>query len=276
MDFGKFPPRLSDEETLALAREIQTTSPGLARDEARNRLAEGNMGLVVEAAKHFVRPESGIDIGEMIAAGNLGLVEAAGRYDPDAHKGIRFSTYAGFWIRRRILLLFHNLPLVHIANYQWESDEIAAKRVRQSPESQRRAEVAREQAQEAMKDCFSLSQNHQTDSYDGDWNESDAREPADKHVSPGQTASDTAEGIEAIAQLLFLLSPIEAFIINARFGLDRSDPQTCQSIGEAIGLSRERVRQIQVAALNVMRLELAKDPNHPGFHGLLNPPPETT
>lgn len=274
MDFGRFPPRLSEAETLALARVIQSTPPGPERIAARNKLVEGNLALVTAAATSYMKRRR-IESEDIVAAGNFALIKAADKYDPDTHDGIKFSTYATSSICNEIAKLFRELPIVHISRQQWETDEKAAARVYVNSGDAREAVVSREHAMIARKDYLSLGADNRSGFIAFELH-GDAGEPIDSHSSQSQTASDTLEGIEAMSKLMLLLSPIQEFIINARFGLDRSEPQTLRAIAADLGMTKERIRQIQQAAIAVMRQELAKDPNHPGFHGLLSPTDEKT
>ncbi len=197
-------------------------------EEAR-RLVEEHLGFVIKVASLYRR--CGIPFEDLVAEGRLGLVEAARRFDPA--KGCQFATYAGWWVRKSILqMISTGGRVVHVPEYQME-------RRRRAREQGRRDEVHREisldapvrqDGRERMADCL---------------RDAGSRDPE-------QTLLDR-ERRDRLARALRHLRSHELLVLERRFGLHAEEPETLDMIGRVVGLSRERVRQIEGEGLERLR-----------------------
>jgi len=265
-------PLLSAEEELALSRSV------VAGDfAARQKMIVSNLRLVVSIAKHY--QNRGVPIADLIEEGNLGLIHALEKFDPE--RGFRFSTYATWWIRqniersimnqsRTIRLPVHvvkELNIVLRALRQLEADgaQTTSRRAgRNGGQSSGSAEeVARliDKPVEEVRQILSLNEN--TTSLDAplgidpELSVADAvaadlsRDPENnfQHAETGQQVS------EWVAQL----SSKQRYVLERRYGLNGCDTMTLEQLAIDLDLTRERVRQIQVEALSKLRRKFVRD-----------------
>ncbi len=240
---------LTGDEEKSLARKIQKGDQA-----ARELMIKANLRLVVSIAKNYV--DRGLSLMDLIEEGNLGLLKAVERFNPDA--GCRFSTYATWWIKQSIKrALIDTVKTVRIPSYmveiisKWKNtaSNLSIKLGRQ-PTIEEIAEVMEIPLENLgiIKTAIRASNSSsQTISLENMWTLSEILE--DKNVKqPHQILVDDSE-TELIEKLLGLIEVRDARILRMRYGLENGDPMTLKEIGERVNLSRERVRQIENEAL---------------------------
>lgn len=240
---------LTGDDEKSLARKIQKGDQA-----ARELMIKANLRLVVSIAKNYV--DRGLSLMDLIEEGNLGLLKAVERFNPDA--GCRFSTYATWWIKQSIKrALIDTVKTVRIPSYmveiisKWKNtaSNLSIKLGRQ-PTIEEIAEVMEIPLENLgiIKTAIRASNSSsQTISLENMWTLSEILE--DKNVKqPLQILVDDSE-TELIEKLLGLIEVRDARILRMRYGLENGDPMTLKEIGERVSLSRERVRQIENEAL---------------------------
>lgn len=232
-------------------------------EEARQILIQSNLRLVVSIAKKFRR--RGLPLIDLIEEGNIGLIEAVERFDPD--RGNRFSTYATWWIERCIRrALSNNARTVRIPAYMFEL-VAHAKRTAMKLEDELDRHPTMEEVAEKMDikperaKLLRKAMNGRTTSLSapvsGGSNEGDFTtlgnmlEDRDS-PHPDEAVLDEME-LETLHELIDSIDEREARILQLRFGLNSDSPQTLSEVGEAVGLSRERVRQLEIQAIKRLR-----------------------
>ena len=261
----------SDDALKLYLREIQKTKLLSADEEkelaaridlgdkaARDRMIVSNLRLVVKNAKHYLN--RGLPFLDLIEEGNVGLIKAVDRFK--LSKECRFSTYATWWIRQSIERALSNqsrtirLP-VHV------SDDIS-KMIRMTHQLMRKlnreptvTELAEgldadpdylRRLMVLLKKTYSIEQPMGEES---DYFLLDAIEDGSA-VSPEDLIEDLNR-FELVLGWIETLSKVERKILTLRFGLDDHDPQTLDAVGKSFGLTRERIRQIEVKALGKLR-----------------------
>lgn len=227
-------------------------------DRARNQFIEANLRLVVSVAKRYRRP--GVELLDLVQAGNIGLLHAVERFD--WRLGNRFSTYAIWWIRQAITRDLATtartirLP-VHLRD-QVVTLARARDRLRvelgHEPDIEEVATdvgITEDRARELLAladDTVSLSLPV------GDTDESELGDllPDSDVVDPAEEAATRSERRQ-VRHLLERLSDHEATVLRLRFGLDESQPRSLEDVGRELGITRERVRQIEERALARLR-----------------------
>jgi len=251
-DISRFPQLTPDEEK-DLGRRVQ------AGDEAAfQKLIEANLRFVVAMAKKYAR--SGYPLHELINEGNLGLIEAVTRFDPS--RGVRFITYASWWIRQAILAaiahhgqVFRLPPKLKHELYRFET------RVARLTQELGRRPTVDEISKElgiTEKDVREMMEGTPTevslDTPIGEGTEMRLEDLIqDNHVTPVDEALIAQSFEEQLQALLAQLDEKERLIIERRFGLGDREPQTLAEIGTDMHLSRERIRQIEERALGKLR-----------------------
>ncbi len=221
---------------------------------AREHLVKSNLRLVVTIAKRFGR--RGMPLADLIEEGNLGLIRAVESFDPA--QNTRFSTYASWWIKQAIKRsLINSRQAVHIPAYmvemiaKWkEAKATFQDREGRQPTIQELAEYMSvperkvHMVRRAVKAFNSSKQAVQDDSEQGLLDMlTDTRTPQPDAAMFSESETNTLQ------QLLAQIDEREARILRMRFGIDDGEGMTLKDIGAAIGLTRERVRQIQDEAL---------------------------
>jgi RNA polymerase sigma factor (sigma-70 family) len=243
---------------LSPSRRHELQAAVAAGERATDAFVNANLRLVVSIAKKY--RWSGLPLLDLVQEGNLGLIHAVGKFD--YRKGFKFSTYATWWIRQGISRGIANngrtirLP-VHagddLATYNKTRDELRTGLGRTPTNPEIAASlgwpVARVEAVAAFgREPISLSAplTAQCDDELGDV----IADPS--AVEPAAAAIEALQPHE-IAKLLAPLGERERLILRLRFGLDHSEPQTLDQIGERLSLTRERIRQIEAKALSRLR-----------------------
>jgi RNA polymerase primary sigma factor len=250
-EIGRIPLLTRDEE-LTLARRVR------AGDEAaKQRLIEANLRLVVQIARRYLN--RGLPLPDLIEEGNLGLMRAVEKFDPD--RGLRFSTYGTWWIRQAIVRALANqartirLP-VHVemllGRYAREQRRLTQELGR--PPTTVEIATALDTTVEQIEELDEIRQppvSLETPVGEGEGRLGDII---------ADTASETDERVGTLfrsradlASLLDDLAPNERTVLRRRFGLDGAGDETLETIGRAMGVTRERVRQLQASGLRKLR-----------------------
>jgi RNA polymerase sigma factor (sigma-70 family) len=246
---------LTPEEEQDLARRVQNGDP-----EAERKLVEANLRLVVHLARRY--RNRGLSLLDLIEEGNLGLMHASRKFRPD--RGTRFSTYATWWIRQAMARALANqarmirLP-VHLEQLVGQYVKVREVMTQELGRVPTLAEVA-ERLKRPVEELERL--------------EAVRQQPLsfDTPVGQGASLKDFVEDttVEPASRLMLLLRDrtelagvlqdlpdTERSVVRLRFGLEGGEPMTLDAIGRRLGVSRERVRQIETAALGRLRRLLA-------------------
>ena len=250
-------PLMRAEEERRVARLAHVGDPA-----ARRRLVESNLRLVVAIARRHARP--GVEPLDLIQEGNIGLMEAAERFDPA--RGVRFATYAAWWIRssmRRAVVAESGpirLPdrvldaIVRVRAAERELEQ----GLRRTPTL---AEVARESG--LTEDMVATARRAALPPVELDGPLSADGEATLAHVLADPAAADPAERLAGDDELAALAAALEALedrprtVVALRFGLGRDEPATLGDVAGHLRLSRERVRQVECGALRRLALDPA-------------------
>ena len=243
---------LTKEEEVALAKKVRSGKRSV------NRLVESNLSFVVKIANEY--RTMGLPFEDLLNEGNIGLIEAAQRYDH--RKGTKFITYAIWWIRKAILkALAEQATLVRVPNYQLkkvrEIREMERNLSRSLGRRPRREEISAQMDSPVSKLDEILQIKMREVSLDEKVGEERDTPISDYLVDLTSVNPEDEvirnEGTELIRSALFTLTDQEKTVVANRFGLKGRRVMTLKEIGEQMGLSRERIRQIECQAKRKLR-----------------------
>jgi len=226
---------------------------------AKNKLVESNLRLVVSVAKHYIG--CGVSFQDLIQEGNIGLIKAVDKYDLD--RGFRFSTYATWWIKQTISrAITDQNRLIRIPAHMTETINKIKKVSRELTLS-----LQKEPSFKDIADALGISEKelieinqymNSISSLDTPLDEGDGDDTVEsliadtKAIDPEENC-EQADMLATINKVLATLSDREAEILRLRFGLDGHQAMTLEEVGEYEGLTKERIRQLEIKALQKLR-----------------------
>ena len=243
-------PLLSAEEEVELGRRVQQGD-----EAAREHMIRANLRLVVSVAKRF--RNRGLPLQDLIAEGNIGLMKAIEKFDPEA--GFRFSTYATWWIQQTIRRgLINTVKTVRIPSYMVE---ILTKWGRASTALGQ--SLGRQPSTEEIAKHLGLSQKNRRvieQTLNTNQGTTDLGDDAVVHRSEAEYNDNAhrmapdeivlrSDALQTMHEILELIDPTEASVLRMRYGLEDEQPATLEKIAKTLGISRERVRQMERATL---------------------------
>ncbi|MBQ6215284.1 MAG: RNA polymerase sigma factor RpoD [Oscillospiraceae bacterium] len=246
-------PLLSPDEEVDLAKRMSDGD-----QEAKNRMTESNLRLVVSIAKRYVG--RGMQFLDLIQEGNLGLIKAVDKFDYT--KGYKFSTYATWWIRQAITrAIADQARTIRIPVHMVETINKVIRVSRQLLQELGHDPTAEEIAEEMnmpvdkVRDILKIAQEPVS-------LETPIGEEEDSHLGdfiPDEEASEPAEAAsfallrEQLDEVLDTLTPREKKVLELRFGMTDGRTRTLEEVGKEFNVTRERIRQIEAKALRKLR-----------------------
>jgi len=247
-------PLLTAEQERYLGRLILEENDPLAREQ----LVRSNLRLVVNIAKKYAA-KGHMQLADLIEEGNLGLIKAVDYFDPE--RGTRFSTYAAWWIKQSIKSAqLADVRPVHVPSYmiglisRWRQTVVEMEsKLGRRPSLEEMADVMRLPLKKAriihetvkiltsVKDSSDVDGSDENQTFESTFRTQDETRPEDELVAVEQK--------QKAVRLLAEVDPREAMILRMHYGLGAHEPMTLKEIAAKLGLTRERIRQIQHEAL---------------------------
>ncbi len=252
-----YSPLLTAEEEVYYARLVQKGDP-----KARAKMIESNLRLVVKIARRYYN--RGLEFLDLIEEGNLGLLRAVEKFDPE--RGFRFSTYATWWIRQTIeRAIMNQTRTVRLPIHVLRELNTYLRMARELMKTQEREPTYKDIAEALNKPVEDVKDMMELNEHMLSLDATIGHDPASLSTKtlldtlPDKHRTDPAELLaderltEHLEECLLQLNEKQRDVLYRRFGLGGHERQTLEEVGEAIGFTRERVRQIQMGALKALR-----------------------
>ena len=262
----ELPPLMTREEELSFGYKLSSQSRK-ERKKAQDEFITRNLRLVMKIARGYER--CGVELEDMIYEGNIGLMDAAKRYDPD--KGTKFSTYAALWIKQKIMRLLCNHG--RLIRLPVQLVQIHLKIIKHLSEHRDKynTEPSNEEIAKAISEPIHLVEKVLNSNYS--YIHLDApneEQPENKKVSIKEIIPDSKsicpsefalrmDDKDIINKFLSKLSARERYIIEHRFGLNNKEIKTLENIGEIFNVTRERIRQVEFEVMRKLRFAIQKE-----------------
>lgn len=246
-------PLLKPEEEISLAKRIKRGDK-----KAREQMIRSNLRLVINIAKKYMN--LGIPLSDLIEEGNIGLMRAVDKFDPS--RGFRFSTYAAWWIKQAISRsIIDQGKMIRIPVYMNEEiakckkvTEALAHKLKRKPrasEVAKRMQMGVDKIREINQWVSKMSSLDAPIGEDGEGQVKDLIED-ENLITPDQEL-ETFFNKERAQELLEMMSKRERQILDMRFGISSGNRYTLAAIAKKMGVSRERIRQLESAAIKKLR-----------------------